>query len=93
MTSPRKMENGSVKNEERGSCAVGVLVVSATCEGPSLLFADEFVEILKEADQDDEQRASEANEEEPGEHSHSGAGKNDHRGIVNQAGRNMARAA
>ena len=87
------MENGSVKNEERGVFAFGVLVVAATCEGPGLLFADEFVEILKETDQDDEQRTGEANKEEPGEHSHSGAGKSDHRGIVNQAGRNRARAA
>lgn len=82
--SPRKIESGEVKNEDWGGLAVGVLAVAATSPVPSLLFANEFVEVLKETDEDDEQRTSESHKENPCEQGHPGMGKSNHKGIVNQ---------
>ena len=77
------MEAGKVKGEERIGSVFGVSAV--TSGDPELLFADKFVEVLKEADQDDEQRAGNSHEEDIGEQVHDGVGESDHTGIVNQA--------
>jgi hypothetical protein len=49
-----------------------------------LLFAEEFVKVLKEADDDDEQGACASNEKEPGNHCQKAMEESGHRGIVNQ---------
>ena len=57
------METGRVNGEERIGSVVGVLTVEGTSGDPGLLFADKFVEVLKEADQDDEERAGNSHKE------------------------------
>jgi hypothetical protein len=84
-TRPSKMEAGRVKGEERIGSVIGVLTVEGTSGDPGLLFADKFVEVLKETDQDDEQRAGNSHKEDIGEHGHDGVGESDHTGIVNHA--------
>jgi hypothetical protein len=84
-TRPRKMEAGRVKGEERIGSVIGVLTVEGTSGDPGLLFADKFVEVLKEANQDDQERAGDSHEEDIGEQDHDGVGENDHTGIVNHA--------
>ncbi len=53
-------------------------------EDMNLLLADEFVQVLEEANDDDEQGSGDADEEDPDHPGHDGVGKSDHRGIVNQ---------
>jgi len=79
------MEAGRVKGEERIGSVIGVLTVEGTSGDPGLLFADKFVEVLKEANQDDQERAGDSHEEDIGEQDHDGVGENDHTGIVNHA--------
>jgi len=67
-----------------GTFAGWEFAVRATRERLRLLFAEELVEILKEADEDDDEGAGDADEEEPRHHGHHTAGECDHRGIVNQ---------
>lgn len=57
----------------------------ATAGVPELLFADEFHQILNEADEDDEERPGDSHKEEPGEHTHTDMEKFDHNCIVNQS--------
>jgi hypothetical protein len=83
-TSARRRERARVA---RGDPVIGVVTVAATCRFPELVFTDEFVEVLKEADEDDEERAGEADEKKPGEENHDGMAENDHRGILTQVWR------
>jgi hypothetical protein len=76
--SPRKMDG----NRERDDAGRGVLAVAATFGMLRLIFANEFVEILKEADEDDNQRAGKPDEENPGEQGHSGMRESDHTRIL-----------
>lgn len=69
----------------RRDVALGVLTVVDPSRFPELVFADEFAEVFKEADEDDDQGAGEPDEEEPGEQVHDGAGESDHSGILTQA--------
>lgn len=52
--------------------------------GRLLVLAEEFVEVLSEADDDHEEGAGDADEEKPGGEGHGGMGEGEHRGIVNQ---------
>jgi hypothetical protein len=74
LTRARRTETARGKEAERGALATALLTLAATSDDPPLIFADEFVEILKEADEDDEQRAGEADQEEHGQQIHSGTG-------------------
>ena len=76
------METGRVNSEKRIGSVVAVS--TGTCDDPGLLFSDKFVEVLKEADQDDQERAGNSHKEYPGEDAHHGVGKSEHTGIVNQ---------
>lgn len=49
-----------------------------------LLFAEEFVEVFKEADDNDEQGAGASDEKEPGKHRQKTMEQSGHRAIVNQ---------
>jgi len=64
---------------------MGVLTVEATSETPRLVFADKFVQVFKETNEDNQERPGNPNEEEPGAKGHCGAGQSDHKSIVNQA--------
>lgn len=80
------MDQASGKELERGGWAAALLTLAGTSDDPPLIFADEFVEILKEADEDDEQRAGEADQEEHGQQIHRGTGQGKHTRILNQRG-------
>lgn len=73
------MKRGRVRRDEP------VLTVAATFGVLRLIFADEFVEVLKKADEDDEQRAGKPDEEHPRHQDHSGMGESDHTGILMHA--------
>jgi len=66
--------------------AVGIVTAAATSQCPELIFANEFVEILKEADKDHKQRTGEPDQKQPGQHVHSGKGQGEHSVILDQAG-------
>jgi hypothetical protein len=93
VTRPRKIESDSDERRKLGGPAFGVLTVAATAGGTRLVFADKLVEVLKEADEDDEKRAGNPHEEYPGAEGHGGEGKSDHTAIVNHARRERTRMA
>jgi hypothetical protein len=86
-TRPRRIDGHSAKGRVSAGAAGAVFTLAATTRGPRLVFADEFVEVFKEADEDHDQRPGKSDQKEAGQQVHSGVGKSNHTRILNQARR------
>lgn len=62
----------------------GVVWERGTGAVARLVFTEEFREVLEEANKDNDERAGNADDEDPGGNGHGGLGQRDHKGIVNQ---------